>query len=403
MAKGNKGKRTGSIIELADGRYEVRKRYIGPKGQPLSKKRRADSPREAQKALREIEREIEDELNGKIQGPKREFTFADLAELFEAKYLVAPRYAGKEKVSGMRSYKNRASELRRLRAHFDKFKLVKITYDDLGEYMAARLATPKRGGRDRKVTGPNRELKLMRRMLNVAMHQRPTPWLISNPFEHGDPIVKPSTEEKRSRILTFDEEKRLYTAAKESKSKELAFALTMALETGMRLGEQFALTDAAIDLPGRVLWATSYKGKGGRLKVRPVPITTILAAAIEAHNKIRSPESPRLFAGQNPRTAFENLRTRAGVEDLHWHDLRHTAITRMVHFYKMQPIEVMKIVGHSNWATFYEVYVNVDADIARNIGRGIDKARAALDELIAAEAAKPSPAPELVIESEGVN
>jgi len=402
---GGIGKKDGSITEREDGRFDVRKRYIDSKGRRTSKTARVDSRKEAIKARNKFQAEIEAEREGRAKpAAAREHTFAELADLYAEKYLIPAQYAGRDLVRGMRSYKNRCSEVKALRRYFDKFQLSKITYEDLRDYHAHRLATPKAyGGGPRKVTSPNRELSRLRRMLRVAMHQRPA-WITRTPFEDGDPVIATSSEEKRDRILSFDEETRLFAEARRSKSKELAFALFMALDTGMRQGEQYSLADSDLDLPGRCLWATSYKGKRGKVKRRRVPISADLAAAIEAHLSTRPPGMAKIFSVINPRTAFENLRKRAGLADLHWHDLRHTAITRMVHVFKLQPIEVMKIVGHSNWTTFYEIYVNTDAAIVRGIAEGIDRARAELAQLpafLAAEASEPTP--ELILESDGVN
>jgi hypothetical protein len=55
----------------------------------------------------------------------------------------------------------------------------------------------------------NRELALLRRMLNVAMREG---WLMRNPFTAGDPLICLADERKRERILTREEEARLLGA-----------------------------------------------------------------------------------------------------------------------------------------------------------------------------------------------
>jgi len=383
----------------------VRKRYINAKGAPDQKKKIVKGRQAANKMRHQIEAEIEAELKGYVK-PTGETSFNTWAETYSAKYLIPAVYAGNEKVAGMKSYKNRKSELVFLKEYFGKFALSKITHDDLTKYVTERLATPKtRGTGDRKMATPNRELGLLRRMLTIARHQK---LIVSNPFDDGDPVIKAGVDSKRSRILSYAEEAKLFAEAAKSKSKEIAFAITMALETGMRQGEQYSLTDAEVDLPGGIVWATSCKGKTGRKRVRPVPVTSLLRKAFDEHLATRSPESARIFATGNPRETFAALCTRAGLADLHWHDLRHTAITRMVHVFKREPIQVMKIVGHSNWSTFYEIYVNIGADQAREIGAGIDKARAeiAAAELVAAKAqgeAQAAAGPEFIVETDSNN
>src|SRR5215475_1271248 len=299
MSKG-RGSKEGTIKNLGGGRFLVRKRYINAKGIPDQKKKIVKGNKlDAIAMLRKFEAEIEAELRGHV-APAGEITFAAWADTYAAKYLIPAHYAGGEKVAGMKSYKARKSELVFLKDYFGRFLLSKITHDDLQGYLEARLAMPKTRGDagERKLATPNRELGLMRRILQVARHQRP-PLISHNPFEDGDSIIKSGAGSKRDRIISYAEEAKIFAEAAKSRSKELAFAITWALETGMRQGEQYSLTDAELDLAGGIVWATSYKGKGGRRRTRPVPITSILSAAIEKHAATRSPESARLFASLN--------------------------------------------------------------------------------------------------------
>ena len=87
---------------------------------------------------------------------------------------------------------------------------------------------------------------------------------------------------------------------------------------------------------------------------------------------------PAVFDFADPKKSFANACDDAGIENVTWHTLRHTAITRMVHVYKLQPLDVMKISGHTVWKTFFETYVNITEDMVRSIGAQIDAARAAM-------------------------
>ncbi len=67
------------------------------------------------------------------------------------------------------------------------------------------------------------------------------------------------------------------------------------------------------------------------------------------------------------KTAFNKACKIAGLEDLHFHDLRHTAITRMLE--TLDRSEVMKISGHTQERTFMR-YVNPNmASIADRLDR----------------------------------
>jgi integrase len=63
------------------------------------------------------------------------------------------------------------------------------------------------------------------------------------------------------------------------------------------------------------------------------------------------------------KNAFNKVKTKAGLADLRFHDLRHTNATRLVGG-SMPLSEVGRMLGHTQPSTTYR-YVNVNADTAR--------------------------------------
>jgi integrase len=63
----------------------------------------------------------------------------------------------------------------------------------------------------------------------------------------------------------------------------------------------------------------------------------------------------------------------AKIEGLRFHDLRHTAITRMVEA-GMQPAEVMRVSGHTTPAMLWR-YINANVDTARRAADALDALR----------------------------
>ena len=57
----------------------------------------------------------------------------------------------------------------------------------------------------------------------------------------------------------------------------------------------------------------------------------------------------------------------AKIHDLRFHDLRRTAITRMVEV-GLTPMEIMKVSGHTQWNTFAR-YVNPGDEAIQRIAR----------------------------------
>lgn len=74
--------------------------------------------------------------------------------------------------------------------------------------------------------------------------------------------------------------------------------------------------------------------------------------------------------GNTIKTPFGNARTLASLPDLHFHDLRHTAATRMIQ--QGVPLqEVGRILGHTQANTTYR-YVNANADTAKRAALALD-------------------------------
>lgn len=370
-------------------RWIVRRRYTDLKGREREKKRIAYTASEVVRARRKIDREIEDELAG-LTKPDRRRTVSKVIEHCKQRHFKPPVYSGDTKIAGQRTWRATCNALKPIEKYFGSMAIAEVTHDDLHDYLEERMRTAiirkrvrfeRRNGkkvrveyaesRPRKIASVDRELAWFRRVLSIALSKR---WITEHPFR-GDTLIETAREEKHDRILSFEEQQRLFSAlAKEPKRSHLPFAVTMALETGMRKGEQFRLNRTTdVDLERRILTALSYKGK--KAVRRYVPITEHLLKELTAH--LAATSGVNVFDFADPKKAFANACVDAGIEGVTWHTLRHTAITRMVHVYKLPPIDVMKISGHTVWKTFFETYVNITEDMVRAIGAQIDAARAA--------------------------
>ena len=118
--------------------------------------------------------------------------------------------------------------------------------------------------------------------------------------------------------------------------------LDIALNTGLRCGGMYKLTWGDIDFERRL--ATERLGKNG--KTRHLPLNE---AALAAFGKLRdgSDGAGRVFFTKKPRHWFEKAIKRAGIEDFHWHDLRHTFASRLTML--GVPLRVVqKLMGHSS-------------------------------------------------------
>lgn len=132
----------------------------------------------------------------------------------------------------------------------------------------------------------------------------------------------------------------------------------MALESAMRMREMFTLSVAQVDLPRRTIFLDKTKN-GDK---RQVPITSVLngllASYLEAHEgEMLFPwwdgdTSARGLARTTSRLSRQYARIfdAAGCGDLHFHDLRHEATSRLFERTSLSDTEIMKITGHKSVA-----------------------------------------------------
>ena len=132
---------------------------------------------------------------------------------------------------------------------------------------------------------------------------------------------------------------RLKIAAEKSRSWYLWPVVVLAIETAMRRGEILGLCWEHIDLDKKTAFLPMTKNGSSRW----VPLSD------EAVAKLR--EAPLNTDRPFPvtevafRQAWDRLRTRANINDLTFHDLRHEAISRMFDS-GMKIHEVMALSGH---------------------------------------------------------
>jgi len=194
----------------------------------------------------------------------------------------------------------------------------------------------------------NRELNLISHVINTARKE----WgiHISNPVEL---IRRPKENRGRERRLSADEEKRLLAELELTcRSESGAYTaggthnpwikpiVVFAIETGMRRGEILSLTWDRVDLRKRIARLVDSKNGEGRSVPLTLKATALLAALPRSIDG-------RVFATTNDavKLAFVRAVERAKIDDLHFHDLRHEAVSRL--FEKgLNVMEVASISGH---------------------------------------------------------
>ena len=164
--------------------------------------------------------------------------------------------------------------------------------------------------------------------------------LSANPV---DRVKMPPSSPARTRRLEDGEFEQLEEAAKQTKNPHIWPIVVFAIETGMRRGEILGLRWEHVDLDRRIAYLPLTKNGSSR----EVPLSTKAAQVLTGQRQHNDTPSPFPVTANGFRLAWGRLRSRTGLSDLHFHDLRHEAISRFFELGLNIP-EVAVISGHKD-------------------------------------------------------
>ena len=260
--------------------------------------------------------------------------------------------------------------------------LLKRLADDLGRHSLATL-TPAVlvAWRDRRLecVAPGtvqRELSALGGALTWAIKDR----LIALPA--GNPVSairRPQTGRARDRRLEPGEEQRLLEALGDhagtvqgakragayrvgTRNPWMRPLVQFAVETAMRQGEMLALRWENVDIEARTAYLEDTKNG----ESRTVPLSSRALAVLEV---LPRPPGGQVFplTAQAVKLAWKRACKRAGIEGLHFHDLRHEATSRLAE--KLPNlIELAAVTGHKDLRMLKRYYHPRAADLAKKLG-----------------------------------
>jgi integrase len=243
---------------------------------------------------------------------KRKITFEKLKE----------KYCELQK--GERSFETSKKHFVNAVSEFFKDKrLFQITPFDIEQFKKQRKETPVRGGKIRSDVSVNRELEVLRHMLNKAVE-----WgmLDENPFTRfKDPIF---FEERNDRVR-FLEEEEIKTLLDVS-PLYLANLIKGAIFTGLRKGDLFNLKWSDVNLERGFLNYREQK------KMDKLGFKYLNGDMISLLMEIPKGQDDYIFLGpdgkplKDIKRSFHTALKRAGIKDFHWHDLRHTSASHLL-------------------------------------------------------------------------
>ncbi len=155
---------------------------------------------------------------------------------------------------------------------------------------------------------------------------------------------------KRDRTLEAGELEAILDDARQRRNPCIVSIILFAVETGMRQGEIINMQWDHLDLKNRMLLIPETKNG----TPRRIPLTRKAQEVLEGIDPVSDYVFP--VTADCLQQAWRRILQRVGIEDLHFHDLRHHCITGL--FDKGLHIgEVSAISGHKTWSQL-KTYTN---------------------------------------------
>ena len=329
-------------------------------------------------------REVQDKLNTALHEQKRGMLVTGPQQTlgtFLQRWL--------EQVCKLRMRPNTYKEYRSMiRCHLvptlGHIKLQKLTIGDLQAFYAEKRQTLKPGS-----------LSVINAALSAALEDALKQGLVARNV--AKLIDLPSRERYEGQVLTVEQARKLLETACGSRLDAL---LLVAVTTAMRLGELVALRWSDVDLEKGALqvrhnlaWVSGMgyvegepKTKKGRRRiVLPSVVLEALKEHKERQDEARKKSGDRwqerglvfcnlsggYFNPNHVRFLFKKLLKAAGLPDVRFHDLRHSAATVLLAA-RMDLKAVSEMLGHSSISITADIYQSVLSEQQQEIVKKMD-------------------------------
>lgn len=275
------------------------------------------------------------------------------------------------KADGMLDHLKSAKDVRRhleyWKERLGSYALVHLHSDLLSKERALLIETPTAKGTKRNSATVNRYIASLSSCLSYAKKLR---WVNENPcFD----LTKLKESKGRDRTLNAEEAGCLLVACRESQNPYLYCITLMAITTGMRQGEILKLEWSHVDLEACI--AHIKETKNGR--PRSVPLVDEIIEEMKKLYKDRNPAKPLVFASKTAfgkidiKKAWQVAAKKAGLHDVHFHDLRHTYSTEASK-QGASTIQLLTAMGHRT-LQMLDRYTHMQAQMTRPYSEGIAK------------------------------
>lgn len=259
-------------------------------------------------------------------------------------------------------------------------RLSDILTHDINEWIVRNLT--KNSARTGKPVSPatvNRELNLMSAAFNYAVKDRK--WMEVNPC-HG--ARRPERGRARKRPLLTPEEIRALRISTgydadphlNTLTARVGACFLLSLETGIRSGELLRVRPPDYRKPLRLVHVAAIEKGGrkaarsGRAQVDPSRNVPLTERAVELFDQLLAsmPADQPYIVGLDDSqrdSLWRKARDQAGVEDLHFHDTKHEAATRLSKYIDVQALS--HAIGTKDVRLLRDTYYNHDATRAASL------------------------------------
>lgn len=235
-----------------------------------------------------------------------------------------------------------------------KIKIGDLTKNTFAEWRDRRL-------KEVSALSVLREWALLSHCLQIAI----TEWeyLKDNPMKG---LKKPQGQPPRDRIITDDEIDRLCFALNYSNNailttitSRVGAAFMFAIETAFRAQEICNLKWSDInDRVAKINDSKTYTG------IRSVPLSKAAMAILEQCKGLDKTYVFNINTSQLD-SLFRKAKKLVAIDDLHFHDTRHLAITRLAS--KLEVLELARVVGHKDLKMLLVYYNKAASDLVSKL------------------------------------
>lgn len=272
-------------------------------------------------------------------------------------------------------------------ADVEKLRIATLQRDKLSKYKLSALSPLVLAEwRDRRIEAGcqgatvRREMDVISAVMNWA--RRELMIAVENPITA---IKRPAPSKARERRLEDGEETSLLTALEDhsgeseredgkkyrrgSRNPWIRPVVLFALETAMRRGEILALEWKNVDMKRRTAFLPDTKNGESRTVPLSSKALAVLDGLLEVQEGIKVLPAGKVFktTADAIKKAWERACAIAEINDLHFHDLRHEATSRLAEKLP-NVIELAAVTGHKDLQMLKRYYHPRAEDLAKKLG-----------------------------------